>query len=121
MQLTQSYSGSFIYFKLSPSPRYCDCFANGEFCNNCNCNNCFNNLEHETERLKAIKVCLRFVSCLTGLSCLLSVGWIKVKCVFHRRVWTGTQRPSNLKLAKAKRANRIVDTAKAAIVNDQAA
>uniref|UniRef100_A0A672I3V8 CRC domain-containing protein n=1 Tax=Salarias fasciatus TaxID=181472 RepID=A0A672I3V8_SALFA len=38
--------------------RYCDCFANGEFCNNCNCNNCFNNLEHETERMKAIKTCL---------------------------------------------------------------
>uniref|UniRef100_A0A3Q1FZM8 Lin-54 DREAM MuvB core complex component n=1 Tax=Acanthochromis polyacanthus TaxID=80966 RepID=A0A3Q1FZM8_9TELE len=38
--------------------KYCDCFANGEFCNNCNCNNCFNNLEHETERLKAIKTCL---------------------------------------------------------------
>ncbi|XP_077593798.1 protein lin-54 homolog [Stigmatopora nigra] len=37
---------------------YCDCFANGEFCNNCNCNNCFNNLEHETERSKAIKTCL---------------------------------------------------------------
>ncbi|CAN9504576.1 unnamed protein product [Ophioblennius macclurei] len=37
---------------------YCDCFANGEFCNNCNCNNCFNNLEHETERMKAIKTCL---------------------------------------------------------------
>ncbi|XP_039614761.1 protein lin-54 homolog isoform X2 [Polypterus senegalus] len=37
---------------------YCDCFANGEFCNNCNCTNCFNNLEHETERLKAIKACL---------------------------------------------------------------
>lgn len=37
---------------------YCDCFANGEFCANCNCNNCFNNLEHETERLKAIKTCL---------------------------------------------------------------
>ncbi|KAM6976172.1 protein lin-54 homolog [Tautogolabrus adspersus] len=37
---------------------YCDCFANGEFCSNCNCNNCFNNLEHETERLKAIKTCL---------------------------------------------------------------
>ncbi|XP_067114027.1 protein lin-54 homolog isoform X1 [Osmerus mordax] len=37
---------------------YCDCFANGEFCNNCNCTNCFNNLEHETERLKAIKTCL---------------------------------------------------------------
>ncbi|KAM8971192.1 protein lin-54 homolog isoform X2 [Sarcophilus harrisii] len=37
---------------------YCDCFANGEFCNNCNCNNCFNNLEHENERQKAIKACL---------------------------------------------------------------
>eukprot|EP00058_Branchiostoma_floridae_P010978 XP_002596466.1 hypothetical protein BRAFLDRAFT_270843 [Branchiostoma floridae] len=37
---------------------YCDCFANGEFCNNCNCNNCFNNLEHEAERAKSIKACL---------------------------------------------------------------
>uniref|UniRef100_A0A9R1SPC4 Lin-54 DREAM MuvB core complex component n=2 Tax=Cyprinus carpio TaxID=7962 RepID=A0A9R1SPC4_CYPCA len=37
---------------------YCDCFANGEFCNNCNCVNCFNNLDHESERLKAIKSCL---------------------------------------------------------------
>ncbi|XP_063068286.1 protein lin-54 homolog isoform X2 [Engraulis encrasicolus] len=37
---------------------YCDCFANGEFCSNCNCTNCFNNLEHESERLKAIKSCL---------------------------------------------------------------
>ncbi|XP_076875223.1 protein lin-54 homolog [Brachyhypopomus gauderio] len=37
---------------------YCDCFANGEFCNNCNCVNCFNNLDHESERLKAIKACL---------------------------------------------------------------
>lgn len=36
--------------------RYCDCFANGEFCNNCNCVNCFNNLGHESDRLKAIKV-----------------------------------------------------------------
>lgn len=37
---------------------YCDCFANGEFCNNCNCVNCFNNLGHESDRLKAIKACL---------------------------------------------------------------
>merc|ERR1719245_2567568 len=37
---------------------YCDCFANGEFCFNCNCNNCFNNLQHEEERQKAIKQCL---------------------------------------------------------------
>lgn len=38
--------------------RYCDCFANGEFCNNCNCANCFNNLAHEEDRQKAIKACL---------------------------------------------------------------
>ncbi|XP_073196619.1 protein lin-54 homolog isoform X3 [Lepidochelys kempii] len=34
---------------------YCDCFANGEFCNNCNCTNCYNNLDHENDRQKAIK------------------------------------------------------------------
>ncbi|KFO69874.1 protein lin-54 homolog isoform X2 [Cuculus canorus] len=37
---------------------YCDCFANGEFCNNCNCTNCYNNLDHENDRQKAIKACL---------------------------------------------------------------
>lgn len=37
---------------------YCDCFANGEFCHNCNCTNCANNLEHEEERSRAIKACL---------------------------------------------------------------
>ncbi|XP_045524873.1 protein lin-54 homolog isoform X1 [Pieris brassicae] len=37
---------------------YCDCFANGEFCNQCNCNNCFNNLENEELRQKAIRGCL---------------------------------------------------------------
>lgn len=37
---------------------YCDCFANGEFCSNCNCVNCSNNMEHEKERSKAIKACL---------------------------------------------------------------
>lgn len=37
---------------------YCDCFANGEFCSNCNCNNCSNNIDHEQERSKAIRACL---------------------------------------------------------------
>lgn len=37
---------------------YCDCFANGEFCNNCNCTNCFNNLSHEEARKRSIKQCL---------------------------------------------------------------
>ncbi|XP_015180528.1 PREDICTED: protein lin-54 homolog isoform X1 [Polistes dominula] len=38
--------------------RYCDCFANGEFCHMCNCNNCSNNLGNEVERQRAIKSCL---------------------------------------------------------------
>lgn len=37
---------------------YCDCFANGEFCHLCNCMNCFNNLEKEEERQRAIRNCL---------------------------------------------------------------
>uniref|UniRef100_A0A8C0W5M9 CRC domain-containing protein n=1 Tax=Castor canadensis TaxID=51338 RepID=A0A8C0W5M9_CASCN len=37
---------------------YCDCFASGDFCNNCNCKNCCNNLRHEIERFRAIKACL---------------------------------------------------------------
>nr|CDJ97478.1 Tesmin TSO1 and CMP dCMP deaminase and Cytochrome c oxidase assembly protein CtaG Cox11 domain containing protein [Haemonchus contortus] len=34
---------------------YCDCFANGEFCLDCNCKDCHNNLEHDADRSKAIK------------------------------------------------------------------
>ncbi|XP_014224287.1 protein lin-54 homolog isoform X1 [Trichogramma pretiosum] len=37
---------------------YCDCFANGEFCHMCNCNNCSNNLGNEEERHRAIRSCL---------------------------------------------------------------
>ncbi|OCT84124.1 protein lin-54 homolog [Xenopus laevis] len=37
---------------------YCDCFANGDLCNNCNCSNCYNNTEHGLERFKAVKACL---------------------------------------------------------------
>lgn len=38
---------------------YCDCFANGEFCQlNCKCKECSNNLENEEERENAIQICL---------------------------------------------------------------
>ncbi|KAI1238563.1 Protein lin-54 [Lamprotornis superbus] len=46
---------------------YCDCFANGEFCNNCNCTNCYNNLDHENDRQKAIKakiMCSSICKCI---------------------------------------------------------
>ncbi|KAK5902813.1 hypothetical protein CesoFtcFv8_008033 [Champsocephalus esox] len=37
---------------------YCECFANGLMCSNCDCSNCHNNAEHDPKRQKAIKSCL---------------------------------------------------------------
>ncbi|KQS62727.1 protein lin-54 homolog isoform X2 [Drosophila erecta] len=37
---------------------YCDCFANGEFCQDCTCKDCFNNMDYEVERERAIRSCL---------------------------------------------------------------
>ncbi|CAD6192709.1 unnamed protein product [Caenorhabditis auriculariae] len=34
---------------------YCDCFANGEFCRDCNCKDCHNNIQYEDDRSRAIK------------------------------------------------------------------
>jgi len=34
---------------------YCDCFANGEYCKNCNCTSCYNNPDNETLRSSAIR------------------------------------------------------------------
>ncbi|TPP67945.1 Protein lin-54 [Fasciola gigantica] len=37
---------------------YCECFARGSACDNCNCSNCMNNAFHEEERRRAIKLTL---------------------------------------------------------------
>ena len=37
---------------------YCECFANGQLCDMCNCTNCMNNLTFEDERARAIKMTL---------------------------------------------------------------
>lgn len=37
---------------------YCECFANGEFCKNCNCTNCKNVMTSENDRSRAIRSCL---------------------------------------------------------------
>nr|XP_020468437.1 protein lin-54 homolog isoform X3 [Monopterus albus] len=37
---------------------YCECFANGVMCSNCDCSNCYNNAEHEVRRYEAIKLYL---------------------------------------------------------------
>lgn len=36
---------------------YCECFAAGEFCSDCNCKDCCNEGDSE-ERQKAIKMCI---------------------------------------------------------------
>ncbi|XP_058518696.1 tesmin isoform X1 [Ochotona princeps] len=48
---------------------YCDCFASGDFCNNCNCNNCCNTLRHEMERFKAIKATIMCSSVCKCIGC----------------------------------------------------
>lgn len=37
---------------------YCECFSAGRYCDGCNCNNCFNNMEHEEVRQDAIEATL---------------------------------------------------------------
>uniref|UniRef100_A0A096M1D1 CRC domain-containing protein n=1 Tax=Poecilia formosa TaxID=48698 RepID=A0A096M1D1_POEFO len=37
---------------------YCECFANGVMCSNCDCSNCHNNEEHELKRREAIKAAM---------------------------------------------------------------
>ena len=45
--------------RLLPSlPRYCECFASGEYCDNCNCQSCCNNIENAAERNAAIEATL---------------------------------------------------------------
>ena len=65
--------------------RYCECFANGEFCYNCNCNNCFNNLDHEDDRSRAIKSCLdrnpnafrpKIGACLRACVVVATTSWL---------------------------------------------
>ncbi|CAH8869357.1 unnamed protein product [Trichobilharzia szidati] len=38
---------------------FCECFARGNACNNCNCKNCMNNSLHEEDRRRAIELALR--------------------------------------------------------------
>ena len=38
--------------------RYCECFASGDYCDNCNCQSCYNNIENAAERNAAIEATL---------------------------------------------------------------
>lgn len=44
--------------RLTSMPRYCECFASGEYCDNCNCQSCCNNIENAAERNAAIEATL---------------------------------------------------------------
>ncbi|XP_060741320.1 spexin prohormone 2 [Tachysurus vachellii] len=48
---------------------YCDCFANGEICSECSCINCCNNMEHATERHRAIMAQIMCSSMCKCVSC----------------------------------------------------
>uniref|UniRef100_A0A7N0T4E5 CRC domain-containing protein n=1 Tax=Kalanchoe fedtschenkoi TaxID=63787 RepID=A0A7N0T4E5_KALFE len=37
---------------------YCECFASGIYCDGCNCNNCYNNVENDAARREAVEATL---------------------------------------------------------------
>ena len=37
---------------------YCECFASGDYCRNCNCNCCCNNVENESIRKETVSAIL---------------------------------------------------------------
>ncbi|KAG8012273.1 Tesmin, partial [Nibea albiflora] len=51
------------------SDTYCECFANGVMCNNCDCSNCHNNTEHEMKRHNAIKANIKCTSSCKCVGC----------------------------------------------------
>ena len=42
-------------FLLYCACRYCECFASGKYCSNCNCKECLNNEENESKRTAAVE------------------------------------------------------------------
>lgn len=40
---------------FSPCHSYCECFASGRYCDNCNCLSCFNNKDNEAVRQAAVE------------------------------------------------------------------
>lgn len=62
----------FLHFIMYTPPllRYCDCFANGEFCrDSCNCQNCKNSFQHEEDRSRAVKVRVCIIIKLSIIGC----------------------------------------------------
>ncbi|XP_051807889.1 spexin prohormone 2 [Acanthochromis polyacanthus] len=58
---------------------YCECFASGVMCSNCDCSNCHNNAEHVMTRQKAIKTVSGVSRKVKGCNCKRS-GCLKNYC-----------------------------------------
>ena len=62
--------------------RYCECFAGGKFCENCNCHGCCNNYENVSVRRTAMKTirkrnpsAFRRMIAASSVSMVSSIGW----------------------------------------------
>ncbi|XP_039988053.1 spexin prohormone 2 isoform X2 [Xiphias gladius] len=80
---------------------YCECFATGVMCSNCDCSNCHNNAEHELKRHKAIKFLQSELTCCVcvqaNIMCTSSC-----KCVGCRNYDDGSEKGLKEKTVKDK-------------------
>jgi len=68
--LSASVDGASVSLQATPKKRkcnckqsrclklYCECFASGIYCNDCNCQDCYNNKDHEQVRQEAVEATL---------------------------------------------------------------
>lgn len=84
---------------ILPRRSYCECFASGRYCDNCNCLTCFNNKESEAVRQAAVEAILErnpnafrpkiqvrtrcTVGACGGLRCAV-LDWAVMCCKFMR-------------------------------------
>ncbi|KAM3371709.1 hypothetical protein ACQJBY_018881 [Aegilops geniculata] len=77
--------------------KYCECFASGGYCNDCNCKNCYNNVGHEAARQDAIDAAME----RNPMAFMPKIGNIPPHAAQNR------ERTANVWIARTMRAMKI--------------